>query len=71
MLDLLTHLYHGQTLHVPSDLFPVASAAAQAVYMDFIGKLAGFLNATIDTRNASELWSVNPTLPGHNQSFLP
>ncbi|GAA5890100.1 hypothetical protein JCM6882_009226 [Rhodosporidiobolus microsporus] len=52
-----------KTVHVPDDLFPVSSTAAQAIYDDWIEKLAAFLDAQVDTRNISVFWAANETAP--------
>lgn len=56
------HQHCLQVLHVPDDLFPVVSTAAQAVYTKFIDKLATFLDASIVTQNISVYWAANETV---------
>lgn len=68
-LTVLADRNSSQTIHVPDDLFPVASDAAQEVYSEWLAKLQTFLDASIDTRNVSLLWSLNQTAPGHDQDF--
>ena len=45
---------------MPDDVFPLPSSAregAQAIYSKFFDQLSGYLNATVDTRSLSTIWS--------------
>ncbi|KAH8886429.1 amidase signature enzyme [Thozetella sp. PMI_491] len=49
---------------VPSNLFPVSNKASQAVYADWIAKLATHLNATIETKSIGDYWNETANKPG-------
>jgi hypothetical protein len=45
-------------LIVPNNLWPVTNNASQTVFTEWIDKLAGFLNATVDTRGIGDFWNA-------------
>jgi Asp-tRNA(Asn)/Glu-tRNA(Gln) amidotransferase A subunit family amidase len=51
---------------VPSNLWPVANNASQEVFDNWIGKLATFLNATVETTSIGQFWNETANRPGTN-----
>lgn len=45
-------------LIVPANYWPVTSNTSQAVFAEWIDKLAGFLNATIETQSVDQYWNA-------------
>jgi hypothetical protein len=51
-------------LIVPSNLWPVTNNASQAVFAEWINKLATHLDATVDTTGIGEFWNATAEKPG-------
>lgn len=58
------HTRYPRKLIVPSNLWPVPNNQSQAIFAEWIDKLAGYLNATIETTCIGEYWNTTAKKPG-------
>jgi hypothetical protein len=54
---------------MPSHLWPVANNDSQEIFDDWVGQLAGFLNATVEVASIDEYWNATAHADKPNTNF--